>query len=352
MILSKYAIEGMGFQEHSEEDKLLVTFSIIRVYSLQGLIFESSCEDKRSKTIAFGENCNAVIAQSVNEGCRVLTGNDFADDEAKWLSDNNASPPFALIHFTENEPCMLRGGYRKDDNGNILTYNAFPKDKLEIQDWENNIEIRIITALTVHLSTIDRQVKLLPIARSVFGLTSEGRMLFDIKFACSASAYVSSPKSTDAIASSLDQAKLLFERLSKDAIRHFHAALNENDRLKQFLGFYLFIERFTHNAFKSLTFEGNVRLLFKIAPRVEETSTALFSKMFSESDNIAQRFRWCAMAIWNHLNDDDVSRFLELKKVRDKLAHGEHIDEVMLPVESAKTLGLKLLGTKETQQNA
>jgi len=36
------------------------------------------------------------------------------------------------------------------------------------------------------------------------------------------------------------------------------------------------------------------------------------------------------------------------KKVLDRLAHGEHIEESELPVETAKTLALKLLGTKET----
>ena len=53
------------------------------------------------------------------------------------------------------------------------------------------------------------------------------------------------------------------------------------------------------------------------------------------------------MTAWGQLGDKDVCDFLELKKVRDKLAHGEHIEESDLPVEKAKMLGLKLLGTKQ-----
>jgi hypothetical protein len=48
------------------------------------------------------------------------------------------------------------------------------------------------------------------------------------------------------------------------------------------------------------------------------------------------------------LDDQDVGDFVSLKKARDRLAHGEHIEEADLPVEKAKMLGLKLLGTEET----
>jgi hypothetical protein len=348
MTLSKYVIEQMGFTEYPETDELEIRFGIIKAYSLRGLVFEKDCELKQSKVASFGVNCTSVISQSINEACKLLTGDTFVDDEEKWLSDNKASPPFLLIYFWESAPRTLRGGYRQEKDGNIYTHDAFPEGKIEIRNWENDVELRIITALTVHLSTLERQVEIVPIARSIFGTTQQGKTVFDIKFTASAKAYVSSPKSIDGIANSLNEAEKLFAELTKDSSRHFYAALNEEDRLKKFLGYFLFIERFTHRTFKSLSFEVNAKQLFSIQQHMEKSAAEFFSMVFSESKNLTQRFHWCAMTVWNQLGDEDINNFIEIKKIRDRLAHGEHINESDLPVEKAKTLGLKLLGTKQT----
>jgi hypothetical protein len=150
------------------------------------------------------------------------------------------------------------------------------------------------------------------------------------------------------MAASLEKAEQLFGELTKDSSRHFYAALNEKDRLKQFLGYFMFIERLTHRTYKSLSYEGNAKKLFRILERMENTSSDFFSTVFSESKNLADRFHWCAMTAWDQLDDQDVGDFVSLKKARDRLAHGEHIEEADLPVEKAKMLGLKLLGTEET----
>ena len=348
MILSKYAIEMMGFSEYPGTDELEISFGILKAYSLRGIVFDNNCETKQSKIATFGNNCTVVISQSINDACKLLTGDVFADDEEKWISENKALPPFLLIYFWESAPRTLRGGYRQERDGNIYTYDAFPEGKVEIRNWESDVELRIITALSVHLSTLERQVEIVPVARSIFGTTKTGITLFDIKMTGSASAYVSTPRSVDEIANSLNDAEQLFSELTKDSSRHFYAALNEKDRLKKFLGYFLFIERYTHRTFKIISYEENVKQLFDIDQRVDKSAKNFFSTAFSESKNLTQRFHWCAMTAWEHLNDDDVDIFLELKKVRDRLAHGEHIEESDLPIEKAKTLGLKLLGTKET----
>lgn len=338
----------MGFTEYPKTDELEISFAIVKAYSLRGMVFEKDCEIKQSKIASFGVNCTAVISQSINEASELLTGHVVADDEEKWLSDNKALPPFLLLYFRESEPHTLRGGYRQEKGGNIYTYDTFPNGKVEIRNWENDVEIRIITALTVHLSTLESPVKIVPVSRSIFGTTSEGKILFDLKLTGSATGYVSSPKSTDSMAELLEKAEQLFGDLTKDSICHFYAALNQKDRLKQFLGYFMFIERLTHRTYKSLSYEGDAKNLFCILDRMEKTSSDFFSKVFSESKNLAHRFYWCAMTSWYQLDDQDVSDFVSLKKARDRLAHGEHIEEADLPVEKAKMLALKLLGTEKT----
>ncbi len=348
MILTKYAIENMGFTEYPETDELKITFAIVKAYSLRGMVFEKDCEIKQSKVTSFGANCTAVISQSINEASQLLTNHVVADDEETWLSDNKASPPFLLLYFRESKTSTLQGGYRQEKEGNIYTYDTFADEKVEIRNWENDVELRIVTALTVHLSTLKRPVEIVPVSRSIFGTTSEGKILFDLKVTGSATAYVSSPKSTDSMAESLEKAEQLFFDLNKDSIRHFYAALNQKDRFKQFLGYFMFIERLTHRTYKSLSYEGDAKKLFRILDRMENTCSDFFSTVFSESKNLAHRFRWCAMTSWDQLDDQDVSDFVSLKKARDSLAHGENIKEADLPVEKAKMLGLKLLGTEKT----
>lgn len=218
MILTKFGKELMGFTEYPETDSIEIHFGIIKAYSLRGMMFEKDCEIKQSEVVSFGHNCAVTLSQSINEACKLLTGNVFADDEEKWLSDKKAIPPFALIYFREKMPRVMRGGYRQEKDGYIYTYDAIPEGKIDIKNWENESLPNIVTALTVHLSTLERQVDLVPVERSVFGTTKEGKTLFDLKLTGSASAHVSSPQSLEEINSSLERSEKLFSGLT-DKVR-------------------------------------------------------------------------------------------------------------------------------------
>jgi hypothetical protein len=146
----------------------------------------------------------------------------------------------------------------------------------------------------------------------------------------------------------LEKSKALLPVLTKNVCRNFYAALNEPDRLKQFLGYFQFIERFTHSTFKSLNYNNDVKKIFNVPERVIEPSSKFFERIFLDSKNLAQRFNWCAIIAWEDIAESDVNCFLEAKEVRDKLSHGEYVEESALPVEKVKILSLKLLGTKET----
>ena len=232
MILTKYAIENMGFTEHPETDRLEISFGIIKAYSIRGISFEKECDRKISRVASFGTNCTAVISQSLDAASQLLTGDSFVDDGAQWLSEKKAYPPFLLVHFREHTQRVLSGGYRQEIEGTIWTYDAFPEGKVEIRNWENDVELRIITALSVHFSTLERPVEIVPLERVIFGTTTDGKKVFDVKLSASIQGYVSSPISLDSIGYSLGQAEQLFNELTKDSSRHFYAALNEEDRFK------------------------------------------------------------------------------------------------------------------------
>lgn len=336
----------MGYTEHSEDDLLEIKFGIIKVYTLRGINFDKECQKKKTEVIYFGANCTLVISQSLNEASNLLTGDDFIEgNEEDWITEKKAKPPFVLIYFKETKARTLKGGYRQNKDDNILVYDAFPEGKKEIIEWEKTSLPSIITSLTVHFSTLERQVKLLPIEKSIFGTTKEGKTVFDLKISGKAEAYVSSSRTINDMALSLERSKKLFMDLNEKSSRHIYSALSETDNFKQFLSYFLFIERFTHSQYKNINKNLDVSFLFNLPDRVNESGNKFFKASQLEAKNLSQRFNWCALLIWKNLDSQDIDDFKEVKLLRDKISHGEDVNEKTLPVQKIKTLALKLLGT-------
>jgi hypothetical protein len=274
----------------------------------------------------------------------MLVGDTFVEDEEKWLSDRKVNPPFLLIHFREASPTELRGGYRKEEDGCIYTYDAFPDGKKEIREWEDKAIPCIVTSLTVNLSTLERQVDLVFIERSIFGITSKGQTLFDQKITGSLSLSSAFPKSLEGINTSLEKSKEQLPVLTKDMCRNFYAALNEPDKMKRFLGYFQFIERYTNSTYDLL----DSSKAFNVPDRLKESKTKFSEKILKilkGANDLSLRFYLCSILAWGKIEKSDVDCFLEIKKIRDKLSHGGHIEEKDLPVDKAKALAMKLLGT-------
>lgn len=188
----------------------------------------------------------------------------------------------------------------------------------------------------------------MPLEHSIFGVTAAGINLFDLKISVSATGYVCHERSIEDIDASLVNAKELLPILNKDVCRNFYAALNESDRMKQFLGYFQFIERYTHSTFKALSYNSDAKLAFNVPQRINKSASKFFEKIFADSKNLAQRFHWCAILAWPNIEESDVNNFLEAKRVRDRLSHGEHVEKSELPVAEIKRLALKILGAKQS----
>lgn len=346
IILSNNTLENIGFAEYPDSDVLEIQFGIVRLYSIQGMNFSPDSPKTISEVVEFGNNCTSIVSNSLNEACQILTGENFVDeDEDKWLEKKKAKPPFALVYFKEFQTRILKGGRRKESEGSIITYDAFPSGKADIRKWEKESLPNVVTALVVNLSTLERPVNLVPVERAISGTTTEGVTVFDIKMTGSANIIVSSGKTSTDINTRLSRSSETFTTLEYKTSRHFYSALNEKDRLKQFLSYFLFIERTTHSQFKKLSYEAEASDTFNLPERLLDSGNLFFQERFNDSKNLAQRFHWCAILAWQHLDDNDVTNFFEIKKTRDKLTHGEDISEAELPVEKSRILASKILGT-------
>ena len=348
MQLNNYAIEKMGYTKYPEDDLLSVKFAVQRVYSLQGLCFKAEDEIRLSEVINFGSQCKVVVAESVNDAANRLCGEDYTENEDEWVKEKKARPPYLLVCFEESEAHILRGGYRQDQGEYTLTYDAFNGGKQEINKWELEKLPSIITSLTVHFSSFDFQVKLVSLDRSVYGKTEDGRTIFDMKVTGKMEGFVSRPKLLTEINSSLDKSARLSSSLDQKTSRHIFMALEEPDRLKQFLYYFLFIERFTHSQFKKIDYDKTSSSMFNIPARINEIGIQFFKEIHLDTKSLAQRFQWCSLLMWNEINDGDVSTFKKLKKIRDLISHGENVEESTLPVEDIRSLAIKLLACIKT----
>lgn len=352
---TKHGIEAQGYKEHPDSDVLEMSFfGLIRVYSLQGILFEDSCPDKKTEIIDLSDCCSVAIAQSVNEALKMLVACDelLCDDEEKWLTGKKkeipliSEFPFLFIYFKITKPAKLKGGYRKEEDSCIHTFEAFPEISEEIARWKDKELPGIVTSLTVNFSTLNQSIKLVPAHCIFFGITKEGRVLYDLTFTVTANVLVASHKNIREINKSLCDSKELLPVLTKDVYRHFYAALNEPDKMKQFLFYFHFIERYTHSVYKTINCSDK-REIFDIPQRINDSASNFLKGIFSESKNLAQRFHWCAIIAWDNIEERDVANFIEAKKVRDQLSHGEHVEESELPVEKIKGLALKILSAKK-----
>lgn len=348
MILTKYAIEKIGYKKYPEEDTIEISFGILRVFSIVGINFEKDCAKPISKLISFGDNCTAIVSKSLNDGTKVLTGDVFVEqDESEWIEKKNIHPPFLIVFFKEKVTRLLCGGYRQEKNGDIYLYDGFPDGKPEIRAWEKDILPNIIASLTVSLSTLERPAKLIPVERSIFGTTSEGTTVFDLKMTSGPiELSVSSYQTVEDINSYLQASSIDFLKLESNSTRHLYAAFNEADKLKQFLNYFLFIERFTHSQFKVLSKTYDLTNFVEIPSRLSSSGSTFFQNQLEQSKNLTQRFHWCALFAWKNIDDSDMEIFREIKSLRDRISHGEEYNEETLPVRKTMLLSLKLIGIK------
>ncbi len=344
MILTKYGIEMLGFSDFPETDVLEIQFGILLLYSIQGMNFNASSSECISEVVKYGENCSVVVSNSLNEACKRLTGEEFNEDEDEWIEKKKTTPPFVLIHFKEISKRTLRGGRRQQHEGCILTYDAFPEHREQIEKWEKESLPSVVTTLVVHLSTLEAPIDLALVERVVSGLTEDGVTVFDMKMSGNVSLNISSKRTSSDINRMLSLSEKTYKTFEHRTSQHFYAALIEKDKLKQFLSYFLFIERSTHSGFKKINYEKNVSSIFKVPRKLNESGHKFFKERFNESRNLAQRFHWCAILSWQNIDDNDVTDFFEIKKIRDKLAHGEDISERDLPIDKTRKLAAKIIG--------
>jgi len=346
MPITNYALEMMGFEPIPEDSPIEANFMSINIYQIRGINFSPDTpvvpevkEVSKSLSFAIGDSLNAV--------CKVIIGDDFTENEEKWRLETKSSPPYLVVLTKLDEPAVCEKGYWKHEGDEIITHDCFAEVKRLLTKQENKTVSVLIISLSVTFSTMDHPVLFLPIHKEMFAETNFKKRLRDFQITCSGDISVSRALTADAITAKINTAIARYQDFHPKIGYFFDLAIRENDKLKAFIYIFLVIEIFTHNTFQKLEYRTIVPDIHMLPSRVEKSATEFFIERQKEAKNLLQRFIWCSIIEWDQLADSDIELFKSIKKVRDRIYHGEDVVESSLPIWEAKLLALKLLQKHE-----
>lgn len=240
MTFTKSAIERMGFKEISNGMELEATFNSLRVYQVEGITLKENGANSladlcyKNQEFAFG------FGNSLSEVCQYLFNEDFAD-ESKWIEDYKATPPFLIAHISLGDFFICKSGYWKKekvkDEEIILTYDSFPEAKRLLKVKESKIISQLIASLSVYHSFLNEQVRFKPILHETYGKTKSGESIQDIRMEFSSKMSVSRSVNSAEVKKRIQDSLKLYNQLDFKVSSFLYAALEEADRLKQFLNF-------------------------------------------------------------------------------------------------------------------
>lgn len=343
MGFTNYALEQMGFEQIPDDLTIEARFQSLNVYEARGIVsdkkepLDPALLKKTSDVVSFS------LGDSVNDLCQLLAGDNFSDDEEKWAAETNTTPPYLLVLTEAPEPVQCSHGYWKQANDEIITHDCFTQAKGALAKLENERTSVLVAALSALLSTEQKPVLFVPVTREVFAETNLGKRLRDFRSEFSAEGYASSPIITAEAVEKIESALHLSRSLHPKVGYFFVLAIKEKDRLKKFLYLFLVIEIHTHQTFKELDYGSSLSVLHVLPDRIVNSAADFYINRQKEAKNLTQRFMWCSILRWREIADHDVRDFREIKRVRDRIYHGEEVVEKALPIAEAQSLAAKLM---------
>jgi hypothetical protein len=319
--LTKYGLESMGFRELPAGQSITARFEGFRIYNVRGVTLKDGSPIE-ARVIVWPD-VKFAFGNSVNQLTKALVGEDYTDDETEWRTKSGGSPPYLVVLIGPTAAATVAGAFAQRHDGQLITYDAFANLKQELQGREDSVLQSLLPALALAFSDRSHPVSFHQVAREVFGRTDNNETFVDVRLSMSATAYVSSPIADPEFTNLLRWAADLRTSLASDISQFYYLGLFEDDPLKRFLFFFLFIERYTHRTFKTLRQQHKAANLLSIPSRLSISAPQFAEEQQGGAKTLTARFMWCAIQSWLTVGDDDVTRFLNLKRKRDQLSHGE-----------------------------
>lgn len=345
MQLSRYVLEAMGFRPLEPAERVRGSFSRIEVFGIQGIALDRPCFPLIQDKID-GFQFKFAIGNSVNEICKQLSSDRLIDNEEAWLKDKNAAPPYILIMFGPTHEYIGDGSHVKEDGDEIATYDSFGKAKEDLKKQSDAVIPRLMTALSIMFSADDRLVRFIPKDVALSGRTPDGKIIHDIRMTVSAEGFISRSLDALEVTERSSSSVKLAKSLNAQVANFYFLALNEKDPLKRFVYFFIFIERMVHSTFSDIDHQVAVGSLLNDHSHVKSYAQKMLADHRDCWRDLRNRFTWCVMHKWTHLNDSDIEKFEQLKLVRDSISHGKLSSPDAATVRSVEALAIRLQQAK------
>jgi len=153
--------------------------------------------------------------------------------------------------------------------------------------------------------------------------------------------YLSTRPSIEEISNQIQNANKLAQNIPNRVAYFFEIATQEKDKFKQFVYYFLAIEIYIQKLFKKEKQELDNSSLFNFVH--SDIKSLMKDCLINDKANLLDKLIWCYLLKDNKIEETDINNFKLIKKYRDRINHGEIIDEESLPIELAKQLALKLM---------
>ncbi len=347
--ISSFALESMGFRDPIDRGGITASFTSVTVYEIRGINLPDGFAEARQAHVA-GSDYQVAFSKSVNAGCHLLIGDDFAESESDWLQEVKSEGPFVLIVVgpTETIDCEA-GRMMQMPDGSITTYDSFQSLRETLKSLEERVLPPVVAAITLALNEPERYVALRKIDRASIGHTVDGVAVHDVRLDIRAEMTVSRALDEAQVVKALEASVERAPRLHKKAATYFSLATAEDDQLKRFLYFFLSLEVEIHAVFGRIDHSSKLRnqLLRDGLSAPLPSTTDLIVRDIAKWNNLFDRFVWCVTCVWTYLGDDDIRHFKELKEARDAIAHGRVSEPPSGYARQAELLAHKILWGQE-----
>lgn len=341
--LSTGTIKSMGFDKFDEDNSIEATFHSITIYQIRGIVDNSEFSKFSSQLTKITADVSLSIGSSLNDICNSLTGENWVDSEEEWKKEKNISPPYLMVQVNLPGSTTCKSGFVKHEEDKLITYNCFAEEKEQLAKFEKENSYPVVTALSATLSCENHLVTFHPIEKQVYGLAADGKQIHDFLMTAHGKASTAKSFQISEITTGIETAFKIAKSLHYKVGYFFDLATKEKDSLKRFLYYFLVLEVHTHQIFKTLDYISSFDSINNLPSRIEEETKTLFQTYQKDAKNLVHRFIWCSLLSWKDISDKDIQLFKELKKIRDKIFHGEEIDLSSLPINQARLLALKMI---------
>ena len=226
----------------------------------------------------------------------------------------------------------------------IVTFDAIERNQVR-QLHKAEIEaIKVAIALEN-----DTPLRFTCLADGTYLLDDSGKPVYSISLSVSGEGTVSTPLSEEAVARIGARYAALKQKRALDSVNRLFSQMTDydSDRLKTFLSGWAAFEILIAKSFKS--YEQKFFSLSTKAgqPTLQERFLARIKNVMKDKYRLRDKFTAVTAVLFPNIGDDEAEKnytdFCELKKLRDKIFHGEPFSEKDLPVHKMAALLQKYL---------